>query len=259
MPTSTSPNLAAVHLSDMDRELVTWLARYRAATVPVLLRTRYAGKARSGIYKRLERLVRVGLLEDPRTGPSNRARPRDVPALYVVTRTGMQWAQCGLPCRPVPVAAVKHTLAVAQTGMWLEVRGHAVITDREMRHEIALWRASGDRITPPSAPWMGSDEVTRRVHPAWYDDPRPVSTHTPDLVLSDESGGLTAMEVELTAKSEGRTLDILTMYGRSRKYSRVDYLVPDERMARGLHRLLDRMPVEDQPNVHVQPLRFEHP
>lgn len=251
---------ARVLPSAIDRHLLETVASYHGVTAPLLMRTYFDGHARSGVYKRLARLVGIGLLEDLRTGPSNRSRPRDVPALYVPTRAGLAWVGSSLPCTPVPLATTKHTLAVAEVGLGIESRyeGVRVLTDRELRQEIAMWRSQDGTATPVAAAWLGTDELSTPQTPRW-DIPAKPKTHCPDLVLRDRDGGLAAIEVELTAKNEARLRSTLEMYARASKYRRVDYVVPDERMERTLERALSSMAPEDRPtNLSVVRRSFLH-
>src|SRR3712207_5820265 len=73
----------AVRVTARDLELLGTVIRYHAVTQRILEQTVRAGRNRQGIYRDLARLVRVGLYEDLRTGPSNDGRPRNVKALYV--------------------------------------------------------------------------------------------------------------------------------------------------------------------------------
>lgn len=254
------PTKPQVRPSTLDQQLVATLSRYHGATAPLLMQRYFSGQARSGVYKRLARLVRIGLLEDLATGPSNRSRPRDVPALYVPTRTGLAWVASDLPATPIPLATMKHTLAVAEAGLYFEalVPEGTVTTDREMRQRIATWRHLDGSATPVGVPWMGSDELGGALSPHWG-VPVKVRTHCPDLVVDVPGEGRTAIEVELTAKSEQRLRQTLEMYGRASKYRHVRYLVPDERMERLVGRTLASIDVTMRPQgTSIDRLTFLH-
>ena len=86
MPTSSRN----VHLTPHDVDLLTMLTRYGAATYPLLQATVLHDRRRTSIYRQLNRLASVRLLEDPRTGPSNVGRPRDIQSMWVPTRSAYQ-------------------------------------------------------------------------------------------------------------------------------------------------------------------------
>jgi hypothetical protein len=202
-----------VRVTPADLVLLDRVVRYHAVTVPVLAHTVYGGKNRAGIYRRLARLVRVGLLEDLRTGDSNRGRPMDVFALYVATRPAYALIGSDLRSRPVNIHEVRHTLAVAEIGLALERFQHHVVTDRQIKRDLAVWKASRQSGQPMGALWL-RDRAGR--------------THVPDLVVGPKDGApATAIEVELTDKSEKTLRGILAMYADRTTFSRVIYYVPD--------------------------------
>ena len=239
-----------VRLTPSDDALLDLVIRYHAVTVPLMLNTVRYGKNRSGVYRQLARLVRTGLLEDLATGPSNVGRPRDVFALYVPT--AQAYAYRGSDLRPTPVALsqVRHTLAVAQVGLNAERQDFQVVTDREIRRQIQMWRARRPVSTPPDAPWVGSDERSgsRPALPQGSGAPR---THAPDLVILRNGLPVTAIEVELTAKNDQRFLSLLRMYGRSEKFANLIYYVPDGKTERRLVRLAESLPASEQPRSLV--------
>lgn len=210
-------------MTPRDLLLLDRLVRYHAVTVPVLEHTVSAGKNRAGIYRRLARLVRIGLLEDLRSGESNRGRPMDVFALYVPTAQACALVNSHLRPRPVNIHEVRHTLAVAEIGLGLERFGHTVLTDRQIKRDLAVWKASRQSTTPAGASWVR--DATGK-------------SHTPDLVTLAKDGMPTAaIEVELTAKSDKALRGILGMYADATTFAHVTYYVPDAAAEARLTRL----------------------
>lgn len=212
-----------MRLTPTDLLLLDRVVRYHAVTVPVLQHTVYSGTNRAGTYRRLARLVRVGLLEDLRTGESNRGRPMDIFALYVATAPAYTLVHSDLKPRPVNLHEVRHTLAVAEVGLDLERFRHHVVSDRQIKRDLAVWKASRPSGTPLNAHWLHD---------------RHGKTHVPDLAIGPKNGRqTTAVEVELTFKNDKALRTILSMYAQSTTYSRVIYYVADGAAEQRLKRL----------------------
>ena len=238
-----------VQITETDLYLLYHLMRYNGTTVPVLLHTMFVGYHRSGVYHRLERLVRAGLLEDTRTGPSNLGRPRDVHAIYVPTRLAYALLQSPLHYKPMTLTTIRHTLAVSEVGLDYQLQGFKVVTDREMRHDIAVWRANKGASTSGTADWVGDDEHISPLDPRLWSAPKAAITRCPDLVLLDEHGSKIAIEVELSKKSDTDLMRILRVYGRTQKYTEVRYHVQDGYLENRIRDFVQDMPSEERPNL----------
>ena len=234
-----------VQITSEDLWLLDLLVRYHGVTAQVLMNTVYRGKHRSGVYRRLARLVRVGLLEDLSTGPSNLGRPRDVQALYVPTKRAYQLLNSNFHQNSIGLVSVRHTLAVAEVGLAFEAQGLAVVTDREIKRAIRLWRDEGGSSTPRDACWLGSDEGRRGVNP--FDLSRPITTHAPDLIVTDAKGVRHAIEMELSSKNKTALLAVLHDYGRTDRFGSVIYYVADGYEEKRLKTLVDSMPPTARP------------
>ena len=240
-----------VQITPEDLRLLDLLIRYHGVTAQVLLNTVYRGKHRSGVYKRLARLVRVGLLEDLSTGPSNLGRPRDVQALYVPTKRAYLLLHSDFHQNSISLVSVRHTLAVAEVGLAFEAQGFAVVTDREIKREIRLWRDEGGASTPRSACWIGSDEGPRGTNPfdpSHWSASRSITTHAPDLIVTDARGVRHAIEVELSSKNKTALLAVLQAYGRTNRFGEVVYYVADGYEEVRLRALFESMPRSERPD-----------
>ena len=236
-----------VQITPEDLRLLDLLIRYHGVTAQVLLNTVYRGKHRSGVYRRLARLVRVGLLEDLSTGPSNLGRPRDVQALYVPTKLAYQLLNSNFHQNAISLVSVRHTLAVAEVGLAFEAQGFQVVTDREIKREIRLWRDAGGSSTPRDACWIGSDEGRRdSTPPPWVTTPA-IMTHAPDLIVTDAGGVRHAIEVELSSKNKTALLAVLQAYARTTRFGQVIYYVADGYEEQRIRNIVHSMPMAEPP------------
>lgn len=236
----------AVRLTPRDDALLDLLIRYHAVTVPMLMNTVCFGLDRSGVYRRLSRLVRIGLLEDLRAGASNVGRPRDVHALYVPTRSAYDYRDSTLTPQPVALTHVRHTLAVGEVGLAHEREGFEIVSDRQVRREIALWRGSQSHTTPSGALWLGSDQRPVGMGLGSHLEGR-ISTHAPDLVLVRDGAVWAAVEVELTAKSDRDLAKVLRMYGRSTRFQNLIYYIPDAKVEQQVTRVAGSLAHQETP------------
>jgi hypothetical protein len=245
-----------VHVTLMDVDLLRRLIRFQGTTAPVLMRHVYTGQHRSGIYARLARLVRAGLLEDLSTGPSNLGRPRNIKALYVPTRLAYRMLESSLGHKSISLGTTLHTVAVSEVGLEWERRGWTVVSDREILHEITVWRTSEDCRSFDSDPWLGEYDGTGLSAIENLKRKRVLATHRPDLVLVDDrddgNGGRIAVEVELTMKSPARLLHIMRWYARESKFSKVRYYVPDRAAASRVRGQVAKLPDHQQDMFEVR-------
>lgn len=180
-------------ISEKDLAVLEFIARYGVVPREVVMAWAGTGRAASAARERrlrIEGLIVVGA----GLGGSGR--------LLYATRSGL--AASGRKelrvARP-SASAVRHEAVVARVGVWLEARGHLVLSEREL---LAVERVEGKRIY--------SVQCGERLH-------------RPDLIVLGERPE--AIEVELTPKAP-RRLDVI-LRGWSRavaqgQYSRVRYL-----------------------------------
>jgi hypothetical protein len=239
-----------VQVTPTDVDLLRRLIRFQGTTAPVLMRHVYPAQHRSGVYARLARLVRAGLLEDLSTGPSNLGRPRSIKALYVPTPLAYRMVESPLRHKSISLGTTPHTVAVSEVGLAWERRGWTVISDREIQHQIGVWRTSEDCRSFEGNPWLGKYDGTGLSAIENLKRKRVLGTHRPDLALVDDREGGTgrriAVEVELTLKSPARLLHILRWYARESKFSEVRYYVPDRAAAARVRGQVAKLPGHQQ-------------
>ena len=218
-PSPRATNKAAIRVTSADHRLLLLLCRYGYATATQVHRATHPRPQapEQATYARLRRLQDAGLVRR-----IHDRVPRDTRSLYLATPTAYRWVNCALPpLRQVSLATLRHTLAVGDVGMTLERTGHDLLTDREIRSEIAATRR-----TSGSAPSR------------WQGDGR---THTPDLFLPqvnhvDGHVRSLAFEVELTAKPQGTLQRILEWYRDSPLVDDVVYTVGSPAVERCVRR-----------------------
>lgn len=205
----------AVRVTATDKWIIRTLARYGGTTMPVILQSVFPDKDPSGVYRRLRRLARIGLLENLKDGPSNAARPISLSALFVPTTLGCKQAETDLKAKPLSVATAVHTVVISDIGLAAERAGLQVYTDRETQLLLAKWRLTDERrpLVPPL--WLGEYDGAALSDAANSEAKRALVTHRPDLVIVDERSGrsvLTADEVEFSVKGITYLRSILRWY-----------------------------------------------
>lgn len=143
-------------------------------------------------------------------------------------------------------------LGHAEVGLEYQRQGIKVVTDREMRHDIAVWRASKGVSTPGNANWIGDDEHIHPFDPRLSEQPKAVGTRAPDLVLIPARGGKVAIEVELSKKNDQDLMKILRTYGQTQKYDEVRYFVRDGYLEARIKSMVEDMPRHQRPNLETR-------
>ena len=220
-----SASRGSIRLTARDGEILAWLGRYRFATAGQSRRRFSLGRSRA--YQRTRDLARAGYLS------FNRPFFSDQPGVYVATRAGLAVAACPLAPATVDVRSFRHDLRVVDLALDLELRGLAVLSERELRHAEGL---NGG--TTPAALSIGAPGDSGR--------------HFPDLLVSD-GDRYWAVEVELTPKRTERLERILNSYRRARHVTAVAYYVERPRLAARLEEIGRRLRMEDRLDVRVLP------
>ena len=188
-------------LTARDLEIAAWLDRLTGASLQNI-QTRFV-LGQSQAYWRLQVLRDFGMVTAHRLLV-------ELPTLFL---------PAGRTLRP---ASFEHSLRIATLIAAAEAQGRRTITEVELRRERA-----------------GEDGF-----PEWATDhDRAVALgcrRIPDAIEVTVSGGLRAIEIELSSKGSTRREQILGHYAAS-KYEQVIWLVPNDRLAALIEREVDRL------------------
>jgi hypothetical protein len=130
--TLTSPSPLAPSGAGPDREVVSYVGRHGAVSIPHLVSA--FGICRAAAYRRVAALIDAGLLE-------RLDLLRGEPALLRATRPGLRYAGLGMAPAVVSPGSVDHWLRCASVALRLEALhgAHRILTARELiaaeRHE----------------------------------------------------------------------------------------------------------------------------
>lgn len=209
-----------------DREIVAWLGHLGAAGAEHVMRR--FGMGRSWAYARLNALVADGLL-------TQRALLHRQPSLYVASADGLRW--CGLEylgVQRISPGGFEHAWQVATVAAQPMKPGWTLRSERDVR-----FRENQTQTLIASAP-VGSDGHGRQI------------LHRPDLALISPTGGVFALEVELSLKGARRLGTICLGYARAKHLDQVVYLATPQ-AARAVERAVDLVRAHDR--ITVLPLR----
>ncbi len=188
-------------LTERDLKIAEWLDRLTGASRQNI-QTRF-GLGQSQAYWRLQVLRDFGMVTAHRLLV-------ELPTLFL---------PAGRTLRP---ASFEHSLRVATLIAQTEAEGRQMITEVELRRERA-----GEEGFPE-----GTSDRTRAVALG--------CRRIPDAIEALASGGLRAIEIELSSKGATRREQILGHYAAS-KYEQVTWLVPNDRLASLIEREIDRL------------------
>lgn len=209
--------------TERDGQIVDWIGRIGAAGAGHVMH-RFE-MSRSVAYGRLCSLVRDGLLD-------HHAVLYARPGMYTASPVGLRWrgnqrlGNCSLG-----PGGFEHAWQVADAAAQLQVAlaGWGVLGEREIR----AIEADDGRL-------FASTQLS-----AMIDRP---ALHRPDLALVAPSGGVVAVEIELSAKAPGRLATICRGWARARHVEHVYYLAAD-RPARALARAVRSVEATDRISV----------
>jgi hypothetical protein len=200
--------------TNRDRQIASWIGQVGAAGAEHVMRR--FGMGRSWAYARLNRLVTDGLLIERRLLFGR-------PGLYLATAEGLRW--CGLQhlgVQRVGPGAFEHAWQVASVAAEPLRDGWRLLGEREIR----FCELEGDGLLASAR--LGELPGGR---PA---------LHRPDLALVSPTGGVFAIEVELSLKGARRLDAICRGYARARHVQQVVYLATPQ-AARALERSIARV------------------
>lgn len=242
-----------LRLTSRDYQVLTFLARYRLATVGQL--ARYFETSETALRNRLPRLEKAGLLAWAYTGQTK-------PKVWTVTDTGLKVAGVHLTAPQISWGTLRHTLGLVDLGVTFEHAGELVVTEREIR-------AAATRDTP-TARMRTAIDLHQHADPSASNEPTAAATsgyilptpgrswgHIPDMVLvrqpfdSGASGNI-AVELELHRKTLADWKAILTAYRDTPQFHQVIYYMCDADIERSLTGTIKAINAEDR----IQVIRF---
>lgn len=245
-----------MRLTPRDIEILTFLARYRAATVNQI--ARHVDSSLYAIRNRLPRLHREGMLTWSFTGQAK-------PKVWTVTDTGLKVAGVNLSAPTISWGTLRHTLGLVDLGTTFELAGENVVTEREiraamrytptgrMRTAIDLHRSLEDLS-------MSTDVDTHELATTYYTLPVQGKnySHIPDMVVvrapfENGAPGSIAVELELNRKTLSEWRNIITAYRDSSHFAQAVYYVTDVEIERALRGVIHALGAEHRLSV----IRFE--
>lgn len=199
---------------DRDRDLVCYAGRHGIVTVPLVMKA--MGVGRTVAYRRASVCIEAGLLERLEI-------LRSEPPLLRATREGLRYVGLGLPLAEVSPGTVTHWLRCVSTARVLCKRYgvERVLTERELVQAESI---------------EGEPIASARVGTLPNGAPR---YHRPDLVVLTDSG-VSAVEVELTAKAPARLAKIMRAWRNARCVVRVQYVCPPGPTARAVKKAISK-------------------
>lgn len=245
-----------MRLTERDIEILSFLGRYRAATVNQI--ARHVDSSLYAIRNRLPRMHREGMLSWSFTGQAK-------PKVWTVTDTGLKVAGLNLSAPSISWGTLRHTLGLVDLGTTFELAGERVVTEREiraalrytptarMRTAIDLYRALDDL-------GMSTDVDSHEVAALHYTLPIQGKNygHIPDMVVVREpfengAAGSIAVELELNRKTLSEWRNIITAYRDTSYFAQAVYYVVDVEIERALRGVIHALGAEHRVSV----IRFE--
>lgn len=242
-----------LRLTERDHQMLTFLARYRLATIGQL--ARHFDTSETALRNRLPRLEKAGLLAWAYTGQTK-------PKVWTITDTGLKVCGAHLSAPTISWGTLRHTLGLVDLGTTFEQAGELVVTEREiraaatrdiptarMKTAIDIRKALNTDPNADSATSAASGYIVPMAGRAWG--------HIPDMVLVRqpfETGapGSIAIELELTRKNLSDWRNIITAYRDAGQFATVVYYVTDADVEKAVTATVRQLNATDR----VQVLRF---
>ena len=240
-----------IRLTARDVQIMTFLARYRVATVAQL--ARMFDTSETALRNRLPRLEKERMVSWAWGAQSK-------PKLWLITRQGLQVINMTLTAPTVKWGQLRHTLGLTDLGIEFELAGEVVITEREIR-------AAATRYTPTARiktaidfmdfiKSYDEDDESGQIQRALT---IPMSNrsfgHIPDMVLARQSypngsSGNIAIELELNRKHTSEWVAVLTAYRDTQLFELVQYYTMSKEIKRALTAIVKALGAEDKIQVH---------
>jgi hypothetical protein len=220
-------------LDDRDREILALLAEHRVA-VSAQLEMAFDDLPAQALGARLRRLAKGGLITMQRIFEGR-------PTAISITARGLGAIESRLPAPRVDLKGYRHDIGVG----WLHLAARqgvfGKLVEVRLERELRSHDRRADRESPPLG--IGVGTFGRAGRP---------SRHYPDLLMTTAGGHQVAVELELTAKSSHRLVQIMRAYASDARVSALLYLVPDAAGARRIETAARRAGIGSL--VHVQQL-----
>lgn len=239
-----------LRLTARDVQILTFLARYRVATVGQLARAFQTSE--TALRNRLPRLEKEKLVSWAWGAQSK-------PKLWLITRQGLQVTNMTLTVPTVKWGQLRHTLGLTDLGIEFELAGELVITEREIR-------AAATRYSPTSRIRTAIDlmSVIEEIEAEDIESRTQRNLivpmqgralgHIPDMILAREAypngdSGNIAIELELNRKNTAEWVLVLTAYRDSPLFEKVIYYTMNKEIKRALTAIAKAINAEDKIEV----------
>ena len=239
-----------LRLTARDVQILTFLARYRVATVGQLARAFQTSE--TALRNRLPRLEKEKLVSWAWGAQSK-------PKLWLITRQGLQVTNMTLTVPTVKWGQLRHTLGLTDLGIEFELAGELVITEREIR-------AAATRYTPTSRirtaidlmsviEEMEAEDLEARTQRNLIIPMQGRALgHIPDMILAREAypngaSGNIAIELELNRKNTTEWVAVLSAYRDSPLFEKVVYYTMNKEIKRALTAIAKAINAEDKIEV----------
>lgn len=245
-----------MRLTERDIEILSFLGRYRAATVNQI--ARHVDSSLYAIRNRLPRMHKEGMLAWSFTGQAK-------PKVWTVTDTGLKVAGLNLSAPTISWGTLRHTLGLVDLGTTFELAGERVITEREIRAALrytptARMKTAIDLHRALDEMSLSTDVDTHEIATTHYTLPVPGKNygHIPDMVVvrapfENGASGSIAVELELNRKTLSEWRNIITAYRDTPHFAQAVYYVVDVEIERALRGVIHALGAEHRVSV----IRFE--
>ena len=245
-----------MRVTERDIEILSFLGRYRAATVNQI--ARHVDSSLYAIRNRLPRMHKEGMLAWSFTGQAK-------PKVWTVTDTGLKVAGLNLSAPTISWGTLRHTLGLVDLGSTFELAGERVITEREIRAALrytptARMKTAIDLHRALDEMSLSTDVDTHEIATTHYTLPVPGKNygHIPDMVVvrapfENGASGSIAVELELNRKTLSEWRNIITAYRDTPHFAQAVYYVVDAEIERALRGVIHALGAEHRISV----IRFE--
>lgn len=245
-----------MRITERDIEILSFLGRYRAATVNQI--ARHVDSSLYAIRNRLPRMHKEGMLSWSFTGQAK-------PKVWTVTDTGLKVAGLNLSAPTISWGTLRHTLGLVDLGTTFELAGEKVVTEREIRAALrytptARMKTAIDLHRALEEMDLSTSVDTHDIATTHYTLPVPGKNygHIPDMVVvrapfDNGASGSIAVELELNRKTLSEWRNIITAYRDTPHFAQAVYYVVDAEIERALRGVIHALGADHRVTV----IRFE--